>query len=424
MVDPGDGCAGGHRRLGVGRADELAAQDLVYACVHARMQAGRGELGDVVAGAATARREDAAERTLHGAARRRSGPAVDPDVLLLVWLRQVAANLVQSPAHGAQPVVGAAQRRQRVEGAARNTPLGQGRQRTSPWTIANQPSSCAGPRTARPSARSPAARPRRRGRRRCLAGDRGGEDAVRPHAAPPGALARRWRSTRRTRSPSTSAAPAAAGPGEQPPPASGSAAVAVRDRAVELEPAIQPRVGRVPGHRRVVGVAGRHHAVRPGAPAASRAAPRPGRRGAGAPGGRARRRTRRRGSRARRRRRRANVTFVDARGLRVRAGASSGPDVGSIPTTCAGRHPGREVGGDRAGAAADVEHERTRAQVRDQVGGRVGDRPRSCASAGRSPRGRGCRSPRRRAPPDGGARCPHRATTSQRVIRTALWNGR
>ena len=88
---------------------------------------------------------------------------------------------------------------------------------------------------------------------------------------------------------------------------------------------------RVPGHRRVVGVAGGDDARR-GTPAASPAGPRPGPRGAGAPGGRARRRTRRRAGRGRRRRRRANSTSSTPAPACSRA-CSSGPADGSIPST-------------------------------------------------------------------------------------------
>lgn len=97
MVDPTTGVAAGIVDWEWAARDELAAQDLVYACVHARMLAGGGELGDVVAGMLQRPAWTDDERALHRAAHAPVGPAVDPDVLLLVWLRQVAANLVQSP---------------------------------------------------------------------------------------------------------------------------------------------------------------------------------------------------------------------------------------------------------------------------------------------------------------------------------------
>ena len=56
-----------------------------------------GELGDVVAEMLQRPVWEDAERALHRAAHAPVGSAIDPDVLLLVWLRQVAANLVQSP---------------------------------------------------------------------------------------------------------------------------------------------------------------------------------------------------------------------------------------------------------------------------------------------------------------------------------------
>ena len=97
MVDPATGVAAGIIDWEWAARDELPAQDLVYACVHARMRASGAELGDVVAEMLQRLVWDDAELALHRAAHAPVGSAIDPDVLLLVWLRQVAANLVQSP---------------------------------------------------------------------------------------------------------------------------------------------------------------------------------------------------------------------------------------------------------------------------------------------------------------------------------------
>ena len=97
MVDPATGVAAGIIDWEWAACDELPAQDLVYSCVHARMRASGDELGDVVAEMLQRPVWEDAERALHRAAHAPIGPAIDPDVLLLVWLRQVAANLVQSP---------------------------------------------------------------------------------------------------------------------------------------------------------------------------------------------------------------------------------------------------------------------------------------------------------------------------------------
>ena len=84
--------------------DELPAQDLVYACVHSRMLASGGELGDVVAEMLQRPAWEEAELALHSAAHAPVDTVIDPDVLLLVWLRQVAANLVQSPGLAHNPL--------------------------------------------------------------------------------------------------------------------------------------------------------------------------------------------------------------------------------------------------------------------------------------------------------------------------------
>ncbi len=104
MVDPATGAAAGFVDWEWAARDELPAQDLVYACLHARMQAGRGELGDVVAEMLRLPAWEDTERALHGAAHAPVGPGIDPDVLLLVWLRQVAANLTQSPGLAHNPL--------------------------------------------------------------------------------------------------------------------------------------------------------------------------------------------------------------------------------------------------------------------------------------------------------------------------------
>ena len=104
MVDPATGVAAGIIDWEWAARDELAAQDLVYACVHSRMLAGRGELGDVVSEMLKHPVWEEAELAMHSAAEAPVGPVIDPDVLLLVWLRQIAANLVQTPAIAHNPL--------------------------------------------------------------------------------------------------------------------------------------------------------------------------------------------------------------------------------------------------------------------------------------------------------------------------------
>ena len=104
IVDPATGAAAGIVDWEWAGADELPAQDLVYACVHARMRAAGAELGDVVAGLLASPGWGTAERALLHSARAPVEPVVDPDVLLLVWLRQIAANLVQSPGLARNPL--------------------------------------------------------------------------------------------------------------------------------------------------------------------------------------------------------------------------------------------------------------------------------------------------------------------------------
>ena len=95
-------------------------------------------------------------------------------------------------------------------------------------------------------------------------------------------------------------------------PASGSPPLASATAQYTLEPPVERGRRRVPAH----GPVDASPAPRPrpsgGTPAASRGARPPDRRGAGAPGGRARRRTSRRRGRARTRRRCASSRFVDA----------------------------------------------------------------------------------------------------------------
>jgi aminoglycoside phosphotransferase (APT) family kinase protein len=77
-------------------ARELPAHDLLYLVIHMRMLAEGRELGPVVQSLLTG---EALE--LVGVTERelleQAGVAVDPETLLLVWLRHVAYNLIQSP---------------------------------------------------------------------------------------------------------------------------------------------------------------------------------------------------------------------------------------------------------------------------------------------------------------------------------------
>jgi len=104
MVDPATGVAAGIIDWEWAARDELPAQDLVYACVHSRMLASGGELGDVVAEMLQRPAWEEGELALHSAAHAAVDTVIDPDVLLLVWLRQVAANLVQSPGLAHNPL--------------------------------------------------------------------------------------------------------------------------------------------------------------------------------------------------------------------------------------------------------------------------------------------------------------------------------
>jgi hypothetical protein len=104
IVDPATGVAVGIIDWEWAAADELPAQDLVYACMHARMLASGAELGEVVAQMLDHPVWSAAELELHRAAGVTVGSEIDPDLLLLVWLRQIAANITQAPRIARNPV--------------------------------------------------------------------------------------------------------------------------------------------------------------------------------------------------------------------------------------------------------------------------------------------------------------------------------
>jgi Phosphotransferase enzyme family len=104
MVDARTGATAGIVDWEWAEADELPAQDVVYACLHARMRAGGGELGDVVAGLLADPTWNTSERELHVAALQRAESTVPSELLLLVWLRQIAANLTQEPRLARNPV--------------------------------------------------------------------------------------------------------------------------------------------------------------------------------------------------------------------------------------------------------------------------------------------------------------------------------
>ena len=104
MADARTGATAGIVDWEWAEADELPAQDVFYACLHARMRAGGSELGDVVAGLLADPKWERAERELHVAALQRVESTVPSDLLLLVWLRQIAANLTQEPRLAHNPV--------------------------------------------------------------------------------------------------------------------------------------------------------------------------------------------------------------------------------------------------------------------------------------------------------------------------------
>jgi hypothetical protein len=68
------------------------------------MLASGGELGDVVAEMLQRPVWAETELALHTAAHAPVDTTIDPDVLLLVWLRQIAANLVQTPSIAHNPL--------------------------------------------------------------------------------------------------------------------------------------------------------------------------------------------------------------------------------------------------------------------------------------------------------------------------------
>lgn len=79
--------------------DELAAQDILYLCIHGRMHAQRRELGAVVAALLDGAGWEAHELALLRASGVLAADSsqVDTELLLLVWLRQIAYNLIQDP---------------------------------------------------------------------------------------------------------------------------------------------------------------------------------------------------------------------------------------------------------------------------------------------------------------------------------------
>jgi aminoglycoside phosphotransferase (APT) family kinase protein len=76
---------------------ELPAHDVVYSCLHHRMQAGRGEFGDIVRALLDGAGWDPSEQEVLRAAgilpERRQ--RIEDELLLLVWLRHIAYNLIQ-----------------------------------------------------------------------------------------------------------------------------------------------------------------------------------------------------------------------------------------------------------------------------------------------------------------------------------------
>ena len=135
------------------------------------------------------------------------------------------------------------------------------------------------------------------------------------------------------------------GPSQQPRPACGSPPLARASPAVEVEPPVEQRVGGIPGHRRVVAVAGGHH---PAGPARPPHLPKRRHRvgaDAGGPGGRGRRRSRRRRSEGDRRRPPRNSTPATPASARASLEDLRGT---SIPTTRSRAPPGRPSRGDRA----------------------------------------------------------------------------
>ncbi|MGH3628664.1 MAG: phosphotransferase, partial [Sciscionella sp.] len=85
---------------------ELPQHDLVYLLLHTRMTMQHRELGDVLctlfAGGTWSRPEQRILTTAGVAPG--DSDTVDPDVLLLVWLRHVACSLTQNPAYARNPI--------------------------------------------------------------------------------------------------------------------------------------------------------------------------------------------------------------------------------------------------------------------------------------------------------------------------------
>jgi hypothetical protein len=98
LADPATGATTGIVDWEWAGPRELPHHDIVYACLHRRMQTQHTELGDTVASLLDGAQWDADELALQQAAGMGAQPRVDPDVLLLVWLRQIAYNLIQGPA--------------------------------------------------------------------------------------------------------------------------------------------------------------------------------------------------------------------------------------------------------------------------------------------------------------------------------------
>lgn len=98
LADPATGATSGIVDWEWAGPQELPDQDIVYSCLHRRMQTQRTQLGDTVASLLDGAQWDTDELGLQQAAGIDAQPRVDPDVLLLVWLRQIAYNLIQGPA--------------------------------------------------------------------------------------------------------------------------------------------------------------------------------------------------------------------------------------------------------------------------------------------------------------------------------------
>lgn len=97
LADPSSGAVTGIVDWEWAGDQELPAQDILYCSLHNRMQVSGREFGDVVAelldGAGWEGHEQAVLRSAGVIGENRS--TVDADLLLLVWLRQIAYNLIQ-----------------------------------------------------------------------------------------------------------------------------------------------------------------------------------------------------------------------------------------------------------------------------------------------------------------------------------------